>query len=207
MKNISAGWKWCVIGLGIVIILTSPMAELAADQGNAKTPPGQAKKDRLPPGLSKKGELPQGLSQKETLPPGLQKRGEVPTMKPKDELQQAWCLERKGFMNYVLQDNTVCGCLTKDHVVAFVEADEWTKAVGLALHHALVLRKEPGIVVFVENEGKGEQKARESSALASLNKVIEEFKLPVTVWTLTLESKEQKDEQAQEPKQEGTLSP
>lgn len=153
-------------------------------QGSAKTPQGQTKKE----------DLPQGLPQKNTLPSGLQKRQDLPEMKPKEELQQAWCLERKGFVNYVLQDATVCGCLTEDQVVAFVETDAWTEAIGLVLHHALVLRKDPGIVVLVENKGEPD-KTQESSALASLNKVIEEFKLPITVWTLESEPKDAEEAQ------------
>jgi hypothetical protein len=151
-------------------------------QGISNTSPGQTKKDELSPGMSKK----------ESMPYDAQKRQDLLEMKPREELQQAWCLERKGSVNYVLQDTTVCGCLTENHVVAFVEAEEWTEAIGLVLHHALVLRKDPGIVVFVEPEGETEQ-TQESAALASLNKVIEEFKLPITVWTLTLEPKEEEE--------------
>lgn len=182
--------------LGIVLwatLITSLLSNLrleAAGQGQGQSQgQGQGRgAAKTPPGLSKKDELPKGLSQKETLPSGLQKRQDIPEMKPKEELQQAWCLERKGFVNYVLQDGTFCGCLTEDHVVAFVEIDEWTQAVGLVLHHALMLRKDPGIVVFIGNESEPE-KTQTSSALAGLNNVLEEFKLPIIVWTLKLEPK------------------
>ena len=172
-------WFWTMLLVGMLVFGSMSVPRIYA-QGPKKTPPGQAKKQNaLPPGLSKKDQLPQGLADRDALPPGLAKRDDIPGIKVKDELKQAWCLEREGTVNFVLPEKVRCDCVLESQVVVFTEEDEWTEAVGRVLYVAMKLEKEATIVAFEEVD-------RTQLYIARLNRMIEYFGLPITVSTLPL---------------------
>jgi hypothetical protein len=166
-----------------------------AKKGSKKIPPGQAKKQGLPPGQTKK----QGLSTGTTLPPGQVKKQKIPSMELEETAQQEWCLEQNGQVNVVLSDNTICGCLTETHAVVFASEDNWLESIGKAFHSAVLMEKQPGIVLFMEPE-------EENLHIRKVNDIIERFDLPITTWLLEIEASEEEEEDSASEKFDVTTS-
>ena len=108
----------------------------------------------------------------------------VYAFKEKD-YQTAWCRDNNGDLEVVLFDKTRADCVTKTYAVEFDFAKKWKEAIGQALYYSIVLRKNPGIVLIIENPKK------DGKYLKRLQKVTEKYN--IKVWTITPEYLVQKN--------------
>jgi hypothetical protein len=96
--------------------------------------------------------------------------------------QKRWCAENKGQMEVVMPDRTRCDCVTDTHAIEFDFAKKWREALAQSLDYGMRSNKRPGIVLILENQDDLRYWIR-------LNSIIEHYKLPITTWMITPESK------------------
>lgn len=75
-------------------------------------------------------------------------------------------------------DKTRCDILTAAYALEVDFANKWAEAVGQSLHYSLQFNRKAGIVLIVERPA-------DYKYLRRLKSVIDGYKLPVTVWTIT----------------------
>lgn len=95
---------------------------------------------------------------------------------PEREYQVAWCSDKNGKSEVVLQDKTRVDCVVNNYAIEFDFANKWSEAVGQSLYYAHVLKKTPAIVLILENKNK------DSKYLERLNKIAPAY--GITVWTI-----------------------
>ncbi|WP_051326935.1 hypothetical protein [Desulfatibacillum aliphaticivorans] len=88
-----------------------------------------------------------------------------------------WCSSNSGRKEVLLRDNTLCDCVTDTHAVEFDFAENWTEAVGQALHFARMTAKKPGIVLILRSKD-------DKKYMDRLNQEIEQYNLPIEVWSI-----------------------
>lgn len=88
---------------------------------------------------------------------------------------QRWCALAGGTMWVRMGDGGRCDCLTPTHAVEVAFASRWADAVGWSLRSAVGTDKKPGIVLIEEGAADAVHRHR-------LEKVIDRFGLPITVW-------------------------
>lgn len=171
--------------LWIFVMIFSFGTQTAAEkEAGKKTPPGLEKKQGIPPGQTKKEGTPEGNLSPQWVPLGQLKKIPIPAIEEKKKYQQTWCLGQKGQVNVGLPDTSVCDCLTDTHAIAFAFEDNWMKAIGQALYHAVALEKQPGIVIV--------QKPGEPSWYGiNIDTTIKHFTLPITLWILEMKLSEE----------------
>lgn len=74
---------------------------------------------------------------------------------PEAYYQQQWCDERKGVMEYVLDDRSRVDCLTDEYAVEIEFAAKWKEAIGQALFYGIKTGKKPGAVLIMEKDTDG----------------------------------------------------
>ena len=70
---------------------------------------------------------------------------------PKKHYQESWCKAFNGKMDVPIKDGSNADCVTKKYAVQVDFAPNWKEAVAQSVLHAIKLRKEPAIVLIVEN--------------------------------------------------------
>ena len=89
----------------------------------------------------------------------------------------------KQFANAKLEviapDGTRCDILTDEYAIEVDFAKKWSEAVGQSLNYALQFNKKAGILLIV-----GE---KDYKYYLRLNSIIQNFKLPITVWKIQKE--------------------
>ncbi|MCP3940031.1 MAG: hypothetical protein GY710_00920 [Desulfobacteraceae bacterium] len=105
---------------------------------------------------------------------------------PEKYYQNIWCAEKQGKTEQVLSDRTRCDCLTDTHSIEVDFAPKWAESIGQALHYSIMTGKSPGILLIIEKEKDWKYYHR-------VRKIIESYKLPVTVWTISLPAPESSD--------------
>jgi len=98
---------------------------------------------------------------------------------PERWYQKQWQAQHGGEIEVTLPDKTRCDWVNEEYAIEFDFADKWAEAIAQSLHYALVTGKKAGVVLIVENEGELRYWVR-------MNAVIEEYKLPITVFLLRL---------------------
>lgn len=98
--------------------------------------------------------------------------------------QEKWCKACNGQAEVMLPDKARVDCVTDKFAVEVDFAVKWAESLTQALYYALMLDKEPGILIIVEDYEK------DKIFLDRLDRTIKYWKLPVTVWTITPEGME-----------------
>ena len=82
-----------------------------------------------------------------------------------------------GVIEHVLSDHTRVDCLTAEYAIEYDFARKWAEAIGQSLHYARMTGKKPGIALIMTKD-------TDDRYLERVNGVIEEYQLPITVWTV-----------------------
>ncbi len=141
--------------------------------------PGFAQQD-TPPTPEKTVSQPKAREPIQWLSPEQAKKSRTRPRKAAQKFRRQWCLNEEGFLNVVLSDKTICGCLTKTHAVEFPSEKNWAEALGRVLYLALMTDRAPGLVVFHEPE-------QPPRYLLLLDTLIKNYQLPVTIWKQEVE--------------------
>ena len=88
--------------------------------------------------------------------------------------QENYCI---GESEVTMPDRTRCDCVTATYAIEYDFANKWCEAIGQSLHYALQTGKRAGIFLIIE-------KSKDRKYLDRLNSVIEQYNLPITVWTV-----------------------
>ncbi|GAA4648275.1 hypothetical protein GCM10023116_05420 [Kistimonas scapharcae] len=91
--------------------------------------------------------------------------------------QDVWCEGYDGQTEVEQDDGTRVDCLTSNHAIEMEFARKWPEAIGQSLHYSLKTGRNAGIVLIL-------QKPSDEHYWASLNDVIKQYKLPITLWRL-----------------------
>lgn len=90
--------------------------------------------------------------------------------------QEFWCRRAGGLTEVVLTDHTRVDCLTGEYAVEVDFAVKWAEAVGQALFYGAMTGRKAGVLLIMEKDGDGRY-------LKRLKLTIEEFALPIRIWT------------------------
>lgn len=82
-------------------------------------------------------------------------------------------------LEVVAPDGTRCDILTDEYAIEVDFAKKWAEAIGQSLNYALQFNKKAGILLIV-----GE---KDYKYYVRLNSIIQNFKLPITVWKIQKE--------------------
>lgn len=93
------------------------------------------------------------------------------------DYQNVWCEANNGKTEVILSDKARVDCVTQTHAIEFDFAKKWGESIGQALYYGLMLGKQPGIVLIIENLEK------DSRYLDRVNKVAKQHN--IKVWTMT----------------------
>ena len=101
--------------------------------------------------------------------------------------RDTWCAEKQGQTNAPMPDRMTCDCLTDTHAVRVDFGDNWTQAVGFALHYSLQTGKKGGIVLVLD-------KSKDYRHWIRLNALLQEYKLPIDAWYIDEGDKPMQDQ-------------
>lgn len=96
---------------------------------------------------------------------------------PERWYQDRWCADHQGITEQVLPDGTRADCTTATHIVEFDFDKKWAEAIGQSLHYSQQTGKRAGIVLIMSPRGE--------KHLGALKNTIENFLLPVDIWTVS----------------------
>ena len=91
--------------------------------------------------------------------------------------QDVWCKGMKGKLEHRLEDNRRIDCLTDTHAIEVEFAQKWPEAIGQSLGYSMLTQKKAGIVLILKKPTDQEHWQR-------LNKVVQYYQLPITLWKL-----------------------
>lgn len=90
-------------------------------------------------------------------------------------INQSWCLANDGVSEYRTKYGTYVDCITEEYAVE-VEFDyNWKESIGQSLHYAEATNKKPAVLIIKRAKSKKDY-------LLELNKTIDKFNLPITVF-------------------------
>ena len=82
-------------------------------------------------------------------------------------------------LEVVAPDGTRCDILTDEYAIEVDFAKKWAEAIGQSLNYALQFNKKAGILLIVCE--------KDYKYYLRLNSIIQNFKLPITVWKIQKE--------------------
>ena len=82
---------------------------------------------------------------------------EAKRLHPEKYYQEKFCQERGGVTEYVLPDRKRVDCLTDDVAFEIDFADKAPQCIGQALMYAAATGRDPGCVLIIEDQEKGER--------------------------------------------------
>ncbi len=96
---------------------------------------------------------------------------------PEKVYQEEFCREMDGRME-VAFDGVRADCVTANYAIEVEFAPKWKDAVGQSLLYGLLLKKQPGIALIMEEESD------DAKNYDRLIDVIKRYKLPIKIWAL-----------------------
>ena len=99
---------------------------------------------------------------------------------PEQWYQEIDCSKRAGISEVVLFDQTRCDCITETNAIEYDFGNHWYRAIGQALHYALMTKKRAGIGLIIESD-------KDLKYWHRLNSVIRHFDLPIDTWQIKKE--------------------
>jgi len=92
-------------------------------------------------------------------------------------INQSWCLANDGVSEYRTKYGTYVDCITEEYAVE-VEFDyNWKESIGQSLHYAEATNKKPAVLIIKRAKSKKDY-------LLELNKTIDKFNLPITIFVI-----------------------
>lgn len=91
--------------------------------------------------------------------------------------QKVWCEGKGGKVEERLDDGRRVDCLTKQHAIEMDFASKWPEAIGQSLDYGMLTKRQAGIVLILNSKSDIQHWER-------LKKVVEYYKLPITLWRL-----------------------
>lgn len=88
-----------------------------------------------------------------------------------------WCDSMEGIAEFRTKDGTYVDCLTGSHAIETEFGNKWKEAIGQSLHYAESTKKKAGILLI-------QDKNSQVDYLSQLQRVIEEFQLPITLYVI-----------------------
>jgi hypothetical protein len=88
-----------------------------------------------------------------------------------------WCDSMEGIAEFRTKDGTYVDCLTESHATETEFGNKWKEAIGQSLHYAESTKKKAGILLI-------QDKNSQVDYLSQLQRVIEEFQLPITLYVI-----------------------
>jgi hypothetical protein len=92
------------------------------------------------------------------------------------DVNQKWCTQVNGITEFRTKDGTFVDCYTNEYAVEAEYDYNWKEAVGQSLHYAESTGKKAGILFIKRAVSK-------KNYLAQMKRVIEEFDLPIEIFT------------------------
>ena len=94
--------------------------------------------------------------------------------------RDTWCTEHQGTIEYEISDRMIADCVTETHAVRVDFGNNWTQALGFALHYGMKTGKRGGVVLILDQ-------SKDYMHWIRLNSVIEHYKLPLDAWYVDLD--------------------
>lgn len=91
--------------------------------------------------------------------------------------QKVWCEGKGGKVEVRLDDGRRVDCLTQKYAIEMDFARKWPEAIGQSLDYSMLTDKQAGIVLILNKESDLQHWKR-------LEKVVNHYKLPITLWRL-----------------------
>ncbi|MES1927548.1 hypothetical protein [Salinisphaera sp. T31B1] len=89
-----------------------------------------------------------------------------------------WCTARGGETKVVLADRTRPDCVTDTHAIEVDFSRKFYEAIGQSLWYSFQTNKRAGILLIIDPADKNRY-------LYRLNSTIDNYDLPIDVWTVT----------------------
>lgn len=93
------------------------------------------------------------------------------------DIARIWCEAREGQSEFRTKYGTYVDCLTEDYAIEVERDKNWKEAIGQSLHYAESTKKKAGILLI-------QDKNSQVDYLSQLQRVIEEFQLPITLYLI-----------------------
>ena len=94
--------------------------------------------------------------------------------------QKAWVDANGGKMEVRMGDGTRCDIVTDTHAIEVEWDHKWAEGIGQSLWYSFQTNKKAGIVLILKN-------GKDRKHLMRLRSLIENKKLDIRVWTVTVE--------------------
>ena len=101
---------------------------------------------------------------------------EKPSFSEKD-IARIWCEAKEGQSEFRTRYGTYVDCLTKDYAIEVERDKNWKEAIGQSLHYAESTKKKAGILLIQDKNSQVDYSSQ-------LQRVIEEFQLPITLYLI-----------------------
>ena len=92
------------------------------------------------------------------------------------QVNEKWCAQVNGITEFRTKDGTFVDCYTNEYAVEAEYDYNWKEAIGQSLHYAESTGKKAGILFIRRAVSKKDY-------LAQMKRVIEEFDLPIEIFT------------------------
>ena len=88
-----------------------------------------------------------------------------------------WCRNNRGISEFRTKDGTYVDCLTDIYALEAEFDDNWKEAIGQSLHYAETTNKKAAILLIKRKKSRKDYQAL-------LERVINKYDLPITVFTI-----------------------
>lgn len=94
-----------------------------------------------------------------------------------ENLNNQWCEKVNGISQFISKDKTYVDCLTDEYAIETEYDYNWKEAIGQSLHYAETTNRKAAILLIQRSSSK-------KNYLSELERVIDRFDLPITVFTV-----------------------